>query len=503
MAFVNSFLKWIMKKRMHQIELFMKYPNEVQEEWLFDLLETAQATEWGKNYDYESISSVATFKERVPIQTYDTLKPYIERMLQGESNILWPSPIKWFAKSSGTTADRSKFIPVSQEALDDCHYAGGKDLISIYCHNRPDNNVFEGKGLVLGGSHQINALGKTSSGDLSAIIVQNLPFWAEYHRFPDIALTLNPNFEEKIEKIAQQAIHENITSLSGVPTWNVVLAKRILEITGKSNLLEIWPNLEFYFHGGVSFKPYREQFKQLIPSDKMYYMENYNASEGYFAIQDLPDSDEMLLMLDYGIYFEFLPIENLFDEQPKTLDLSEVELGKNYAIIISTNAGLWRYMIGDTVRFTSLHPFRIQVSGRTKQYINTFGEELIVDNAEDAINAACKETGAIVKDYTAGPVYFLDKEAGAHEWIIEFDKQPNDMQLFFKALDDKLRQINSDYDAKRFNNLALKEPIIHVAQDGLFYSWMKERGKLGGQNKVPRLSNDREVLESVFKMMNS
>jgi len=432
MAFVNSFLKWIMKKRMHQIELFMKYPNEVQEEWLFDLLETAQATEWGKNYDYESISSVATFKERVPIQTYDTLKPYIERMLQGESNILWPSPIKWFAKSSGTTADRSKFIPVSQEALDDCHYAGGKDLISIYCHNRPDNNVFEGKGLVLGGSHQINALGKTSSGDLSAIIVQNLPFWAEYHRFPDIALTLNPNFEEKIEKIAQQAIHENITSLSGVPTWNVVLAKRILEITGKSNLLEIWPNLEFYFHGGVSFKPYREQFKQLIPSDKMYYMENYNASEGYFAIQDLPDSDEMLLMLDYGIYFEFLPIENLFDEQPKTLDLSEVELGKNYAIIISTNAGLWRYMIGDTVRFTSLHPFRIQVSGRTKQYINTFGEELIVDNAEDAINAACKETGAIVKDYTAGPVYFLDKEAGAHEWIIEFDKQPNDMQLFLR-----------------------------------------------------------------------
>ena len=501
MAIVNSILKWIMKKRMHQIELFMKYPNEVQEEWLFDLLETAQATEWGKTYDYESISSVATFKERVPIQTYDTLKPYIERMLQGEPNILWPSPIKWFAKSSGTTADRSKFIPVSQEALDDCHYAGGKDLISIYCHNRPDNNVFEGKGLVLGGSHQINALGKTSSGDLSAIIVQNLPFWAEYHRFPDIALTLNPNFEEKIEKIAQQAIHENITSLSGVPTWNVVLAKRILEITGKSNLLEIWPNLEFYFHGGVSFKPYREQFKQLIPSDKMYYMENYNASEGYFAIQDLPDSDEMLLMLDYGIYFEFLPMENLFDEHPRTIGLSEVELGKNYAIIISTNAGLWRYMIGDTVRFTCLDPFRIQVSGRTKQYINTFGEELIVDNAEDAINAACKETGAIVKDFTAGPVYFLEKEAGAHEWIIEFDRQPDNMQSFFKALDDKLRQINSDYDAKRFNNLALKEPIIHVAQDGLFYKWMKERGKLGGQNKVPRLSNDRDILDSILKMI--
>jgi len=492
-----------MKKRMHQIELFKKYPNEVQEEWLQDLIATAQATEWGKKYDYESISTPETFKERVPIQTYDTLKPYIERMLKGEQNILWPSPIKWFAKSSGTTSDRSKFIPVSQEALEDCHYTGGKDLISIYCHNRPENSVFEGKGLVLGGSHQINELGKTSSGDLSAIIVQNLPFWAEYHRFPDIELTLNPNFEEKIEKIAHLAIKENITSLSGVPTWNVVLAKRILEISGKSNLLEIWPNLEFYFHGGVSFKPYREQFKQLIPSENMYYMENYNASEGYFAIQDLPDSDEMLLMLDYGIYFEFLPMENLFDEHPKTLGLSEVELGKNYAIIISTNAGLWRYMIGDTVRFTSLNPFRIQVSGRTKQYINTFGEELIVDNAEDAISAACKETGAIVKDYTAGPVYFQDNEAGAHEWIVEFEKYPDNIPYFFDLMDNQLRQINSDYDAKRFNNLALKKPVVHIAKEGLFYNWMKGRGKLGGQNKVPRLSNDREFLDSILKMMDN
>ena len=488
---------------MHQIELFKKYPNEVQEEWLQDLIATAQATEWGKKYDYESISTPETFKERVPIQTYDTLKPYIERMLKGEQNILWPSPIKWFAKSSGTTSDRSKFIPVSQEALEDCHYTGGKDLISIYCHNRPENSVFEGKGLVLGGSHQINELGKTSSGDLSAIIVQNLPFWAEYHRFPDIELTLNPNFEEKIEKIAHLAIKENITSLSGVPTWNVVLAKRILEISGKSNLLEIWPNLEFYFHGGVSFKPYREQFKQLIPSENMYYMENYNASEGYFAIQDLPDSDEMLLMLDYGIYFEFLPMENLFDEHPKTLGLSEVELGKNYAIIISTNAGLWRYMIGDTVRFTSLNPFRIQVSGRTKQYINTFGEELIVDNAEDAISAACKETGAIVKDYTAGPVYFQDNEAGAHEWIVEFEKYPDNIPYFFDLMDNQLRQINSDYDAKRFNNLALKKPVVHIAKEGLFYNWMKGRGKLGGQNKVPRLSNDREFLDSILKMMDN
>jgi hypothetical protein len=501
MAIVNSILKWIMKKRMHQIELFKKYPNEVQEEWLHDLITTAQATEWGKKYDYESISSPEVFKERVPIQDYDTLKPYIERMLKGEQNILWPSPIKWFAKSSGTTSDRSKFIPVSEEALEDCHYTGGKDLLSIYCQNRPNNAVFEGKGLVLGGSHQINEIGKTSSGDLSAIIVQNLPFWAEYHRFPDIELTLNPNFEEKIEKIAHLALKENITSISGVPTWNIVLAKRILEISGKSNLLEVWPNLEFYFHGGVSFKPYREQFDQLIPSENMYYMENYNASEGYFAIQDVPNSDSMLLMLDYGIYYEFLPMENLLDEHPKTKNLSEVELGKNYAIIISTNAGLWRYMIGDTVKFTSLSPHRIQVSGRTKQYINTFGEELIVDNAEDALRVACKATGSIVRDYTAGPVYFKGNEAGAHEWIIEFEKVPDNVKHFFEVLDQALRQINSDYDAKRVKNMALKEPIIHIAKEGTFYQWMKKRGKLGGQNKVPRLSNDRVFLDDLLKMM--
>jgi hypothetical protein len=422
-------------------------------------------------------------------------------MVNGEENILWPSHIKWFAKSSGTTSDRSKFIPVSDEALEDCHYKGGKDLVSIFCNNRPDTNVFKGKGLVLGGSHQVNEVGNTIQGDLSAIIVKNLPFWAEYHRVPDKLTTLNPNFEEKIEKIAQMAIKENITNISGVPTWNVVLAKRILEITGKSNLLEVWPNLEFYFHGGVSFKPYREQFKALIPSDYMYYMENYNASEGYFAIQDLENVEEMLLMLDYGIYFEFLPTENLDDEHPKTLGLDEVEIGKNYALIISTNSGLWRYMIGDTIKFTNLNPFRIIVTGRTKQYINTFGEEVIVDNADSAIKRACEETNANVKDYTAGPIYFKDGEAGGHEWIIEFEDAPENLEHFFMVLDGHLREINSDYDAKRFNNMALNKPLIHVAPEGTFYEWMKKRGKLGGQNKVPRLSNDREYLDSILKMM--
>ena len=358
---------------------------------------------------------------------------------------------------------------------------------------------------MLGGSHKINQLGNgdSSSGDLSAILIRNLPFWAEMYRTPDLETTLNPNFEEKIERVANLVIHENVTNLSWVPTWNVVLAKRVLELTGKDNLLEIWPNLELYLHGGVSFKPYKEQFKRLIPSDNMYYLENYNASEGYFGIQDQSDSDDLLLMLDYGVYYEFLPVENLYDEHPLTLTLDQVELGKNYALIISTNAGLWRYMIGDTIKFTTLHPYRIQITGRTKQYINTFGEELIVDNADNGLREACKITNAIVRDYTAGPVYFHNNEAGAHEWIIEFEKEPDDFTEFKNVLDEKLREVNSDYDAKRFKNMALKAPIIHMAPSGTFYRWMKNRDKLGGQNKVPRLANDRNYLDSILPLLNS
>ncbi|MGK6349933.1 GH3 auxin-responsive promoter family protein [Parapedobacter sp. DT-150] len=502
MALFNSIFTWIMKKRIHQIELFMKYPHEVQEEWFQSLISTAEATEWGKKYDYNSILTPEIFKERVPIQDYNSLKPYIDRMIKGEQNVLWPSDIKWFAKSSGTTADRSKFIPVSEEALEDCHFQGGKDMLSVYCHNRPNTKILTGKAVILGGSSQINSFNSDSYyGDLSSIIIRNLPFWAEFNRTPDLETTLNPNFEEKIENVAQLTIRENVTNISGVPTWNVVLAKRILEITGKENLLEVWPNLEFYSHGGVSFKPYREQFKKLIPSDEMYYLENYNASEGYFALQDQSDSDDLLLMLDYGIYYEFLPMENLHDEHPRTLGLHEVELGKNYALIISTNAGLWRYLLGDTIKFVSLHPYRIQITGRTKQYINTFGEELIVDNADHALERACAETGASIRDYTAGPVYFKGDDAGAHEWVIEFEVQPDDFDAFCKVLDATLREVNSDYDAKRFNNLALRFPIIHLAPDGTFYRWMKSRGKLGGQNKVPRLANERAYLDDILKQL--
>lgn len=502
MTLVNSIFTWIMKKRMHQIELFIKYPYDVQDEWFQTLISTAKNTEWGKKYGYESIINQDQFKERVPLQNYDTLKPYIEKMLNGEHNVLWPSEIKWFAKSSGTTNDRSKFIPVSEEAMEECHFKGGKDLLSMYCNNRPDTKIFTGKCLVLGGSHQINQLNADSSfGDLSAVLIKNLPFWAEFYRTPDMSITLMDNFEEKIERMARATIDVNVTNISGVPTWNIVLAKRILEITGKDNLLEVWPNLEFYFHGAVNFKPYREQFKKLIPSDNMYYLETYNASEGFFGIQDQPNSEEMLLMLDYGIYYEFLPMENIHQENPKTLRLDEVQLNKNYALIISTNAGLWRYMIGDTIKFTSLSPHRIQITGRTKHFINAFGEELIIDNAEKGLSKACQETGAIIRDYTACPIYFEGNEAGGHEWIIEFEKKPDNLERFTDVMDQTLREVNSDYDAKRFKDMALSRPKVHLAPDGTFYEWMKSRGKLGGQHKVPRLANDRGYVEEILKMI--
>lgn len=502
MAIVNSIFTWYMKKRVHQIELFMKYPVDVQEEWFHNLILCAENTEWGKKYDYKSIETLQQFKERVPLQNYDSLKPYIERMLQGEQNILWPSEIKWFAKSSGTTSDRSKFIPVSPEALEECHFKGGKDMISIFCNNKPNNQILTGKALVLGGSHQINQLNEDSYyGDLSAVLIKNLPMWAEYYRTPDISIALMNDYEQKMEKMAEATIKENVTNISGVPTWTIVLAKKILEITGKNNLLEVWPNLELYFHGAVNFTPYKEQFKELIPSEEMYYLETYNASEGFFGIQDQVRSEEMLLMLDYGIYYEFLPLEQLCDDNPVTLCLGEVELHKNYAIIISTNAGLWRYVIGDTVQFTSLSPFRIKITGRTKHFINAFGEEVIIDNAEQAISKACKETGAAFKDYTACPIYFKGKEAGGHEWIIEFDQQPDDFEKFVDVLDQTLRDVNSDYDAKRFNNMALCRPKVHNAPANTFYNWLKSKGKLGGQHKVPRLANERKYVEEILPMM--
>lgn len=502
MAIVNSLFTWYMKKRIHQIELFVKYPLDVQEEWLHTLISSAENTEWGKKYDYKSILTEHQFKERVPIQDYDSLKLYIERMMNGEENILWPSEVKWFAKSSGTTSDRSKFIPVSGESLEECHYKGGKDMLSIYCNNRPNAQIFTGKSLVLGGSHQINAVCQDIQyGDLSAVLIKNLPVWAEYYRTPDMSIALMDNYESKMDKMAEATLKENVTNISGVPTWTIVLAKKVMELTGAKNILEVWPNLEVYFHGAVNFAPYRKQFAELIPSSNMCFLETYNASEGFFGIQDQSDSDELLLMLDYGIYYEFIPIEYANNENPKTLSLDEVELNKNYALVISTNGGLWRYKVGDTVKFTSLHPFRIKITGRIKHFINAFGEEVIIDNAEQALTKACEVTQAKVRDYTACPIYFEGNNAGGHEWIIEFDSQPNDFERFIDVLDETLREVNSDYDAKRFKNMALNRPKIHNAPDGTFYQWMKSRNKLGGQHKVPRLANNREYVDDILKVI--
>jgi len=502
MEILNSILTWIMKKRIHQIELFMKYPFDVQDEVFKKLISTAQKTQFGKEYDFASIHSLQTFKERIPVMPYESIYPYIEDMMRGKEDVLWPGKIKWFAKSSGTTNARSKYIPVSEESLEDCHYKGGKDLLSLYVNNYPETKMFTGKGLTIGGSHQINHLNPDSYlGDVSAVIMHNLPFWAQFIRTPKLEIALMDKWEEKIAKMVETTLDDNVTSLSGVPTWTIVLIQKILEHTGKKHILEVWPNLEVFVHGAVAFGPYKQLFKTLAPSDDFRYMETYNASEGFFGLQDLKNADEMLLMLDYGIFYEFIPMEELGKEFPKTIDLADVELNKSYAMVISTNAGLWRYLIGDTVKFTSILPYRIKITGRTKHFINAFGEELVVENADTAIAKACKATGAMVTDYTAAPIYMENESKGAHEWVIEFKTLPSDLDYFAEILDVTLREINSDYDAKRYKNMALQAPKVHAVQNEIFYKWLKSKNKLGGQNKIPRLSNNREYIDEVLEII--
>jgi hypothetical protein len=505
MALINSVLSWLMKQRIHQIELFMKYPNEVQFDWFRNLVNAAKSTEFGRKYDFKSIKTREEFKNRVPVNDYDSIKPYIERLLKGEQNVLWPTEIKWFAKSSGTTNDKSKFIPVSQEALEECHFKGGKDLLSIYCSNHPETLLFDGLGLAMGGSHQVAEISNESYyniGDLSAIIIQNLPFWVEFRRTPNLSIALMDEWESKIEKMALATIPHDVTSASGVPSWTLLLFRRVLEITGKANLLEVWPNFELFIHGGVCFLPYREQFEKILPSGKIHYLETYNASEGFFSIQDRDAVDDMLLMLDYGIYYEFIPMDQLGKDDPKSLSLDEVATETNYALVISTNGGLWRYMIGDTITFTSLNPYRIKITGRTKNFINAFGEELIVDNAEKALAIACERCHTIITEYTAAPVYSKGEKKGAHEWLIEFEIPPLDIEFFTNIFDNALKSLNSDYEAKRYHDMILNEPIIRILSKGTFYSWLKSKGKLGGQYKVPRLANDRKYVEEIIAMNN-
>jgi hypothetical protein len=497
---INSVASWFLKKRIHQMELFLKYPHDVQFELLNQLVLQAKDTEIGKKYGFEDITTHKVFAERVPIQTYEDIEADIERSRRGENNIFWPTPIKWFAKSSGTTSSKSKFIPVSLSSLEDCHYAAGKDLLCMYLNNNEDSHLFKGKGLRLGGSKEIYKENGTSFGDLSAILIDNMPFWASYSSTPGAEVSLMSDWERKMQATVDETIKENVTSLAGVPSWMLVLLNRVLETTGKSNLLEIWPELEVYFHGGVSFEPYVDQYKKIIPSEKFKYYESYNASEGFFAIQDQNDSKELLLMLDYGIFYEFIPMDTYGTSQEKALPLNEVEVGKNYAIVITTNAGLWRYKIGDTVRFTSVSPYRIKVTGRTKHHINVFGEELIIENAEEALRKTAAETRSEIVDYTAGPVFMEGKQKGAHEWIVEFKTPPKNLEDFSERLDKNLQSLNSDYEAKRHNNTTLNRLKIHRGREKLFYDWLEKHDKLGGQHKIPRLSNSREYLEELLGM---
>lgn len=494
----NSVVTWLMKKRRHQRELFLKYPIDVQADELRKILTMAVETEFGQAHAFSSISTRDDFRKRVPLQDYDSLKPYIDRHREGNANILWPTPIRWFAKSSGTTSDRSKFIPVSQEALEACHFKGGKDMLGIYCQNNPDTQLFSGKGLSIGGSHQVDEVNQdVYYGDLSAVLLQNLPLWTELYRTPKLEVALMDEWEAKLAEMVRITVQQDITNIQGVPSWTLVLMQKALEMTGKDSILDVWPNLEVFFHGAVSFLPYRKQFDALMGNGTIRYMETYNASEGFFAMQDKPGSDELLLMLDYGIYYEFIPMEEWDNEEPQTLLLEEVELGRNYALVISTNAGLWRYRIGDTVMFTSLSPHRIRITGRTKHFINAFGEEVIIDNAEQALQVACERSNALVRDYTAGPFYLEGKAKGRHEWLIEFAKEPTDLGFFTESLDTALRAINSDYDAKRYRDMVLEQPLVRSVTQGTFYEWLRTKGKLGGQHKVPRLSNDRKYLDEI------
>lgn len=500
----NSIFSWIIKKRIHQIDLFKKHPIEVQTELLESLVFRAKNTEFGKKFNFSSIQNFKDFSSKIPIQNYNSLQPYIDRNIKGEQNLLWPEEVKWFAKSSGTTTGKSKFIPVTKEVIEDCHYKGGKDLLGIYYNHHPDTQLFNGKHLILGGSSQINYFNHQSYfGDLSAIIVNNLPWWCEWRRTPKKEITLMENWSEKLPKMVESTVNEDVMILAGVPSWTLVFLKQVLEHTKKDNIMDVWPNLELYMHGGVNFEPYRSQFEAIIKNKDMNYVQTYNASEGFFAIQDQVNAKDMLLMLDYGIYYEFLPLEELNKEQPQTVELKNVQTGVNYALIITTSAGLWRYMIGDTVQFTSTSPHRIIVTGRTSQFINTFGEEVIVDNTDNAIRIACERTNSSVKDYTLAPIFMKNDETGGHEWIIEFYNQPENIDFFIDVLDNALKSLNSDYEAKRSSDLSIRKPIVHVAKNGTFHDWLNSKNKLGGQHKIPRLSNNRILINELLALMNN
>ncbi len=498
-ALFNSVVNWFIKQRIDQIENFIKEPSQTQQAILFSQLFRSEDTCYGMKYGFKNIATISDFQNKVPIVTYEEFEPFIERARQGESDVIWPGTIKQFAKSSGTTNAKSKFIPITEDSLQDCHYKAGKDLVSIYANNHPDNQLFSNKNLRLGGSAEMYQSFNTKYGDLSAILIDNLPFWVEITTVPSKKVSLMSEWETKMKAIVSEVVNADVGSLSGVPSWMMVMLQKVLAESGKGSIADVWPNLEVFFHGGISFKPYRKQYSEVIGKDINYY-EIYNASEGFFGIQDQQGSDELLLMLDYGIFYEFIKTEDLGRSHPKAYTIEEVELGQNYAMVITTNGGLWRYMIGDTVVFSSLKPHRIRISGRTKHHINVFGEELMIDNVETALQETCERTNSIVKEYTGAPIFMEGNSKGAHEWMIEFSKEPEDFDAFKMYFDEALKKLNSDYEAKRYNNMTLREPVIHKAKPQLFFEWMSARGKVGGQNKVPRLSNEREFIEPLLAL---
>ncbi len=501
MNVISPVISKLARMRLWRVKNWTNHPVESQRQALQDLVTTAQYTAFGKKYNFSSLFSVKDFKTSVPIHEYEDLQPYIQRMLNGEENVLWNTPIHWFAKSSGTSNNKSKFIPVSEESLQENHFKASKDVLTNYYNNFPSSDLLTGKSLVVGGSHQLNHLNEEIQyGDLSAVLMQNTPFWGHWLRTPELSVALLDNWETKIEMLAQSTAKENVTSLAGVPTWTLILLKRILEITKQKKIIDVWPNLELYINGGVSFVPYREQFENII-GKPINYLEIYNASEGFFAGQECPTLDGMTLFTEHGVFYEFMPVEEYGKPNPKTIGLDKVEVDKNYALIISTTGGLWRYLIGDTIKFTSINPYRIKVSGRLKHYINAFGEEVIIDNTDKAIAVASQKTQSVVTDYTAAPVYFSDHKNGAHEWLIEFEQEPESMEAFVFELDNALKEQNSDYEAKRFKNIALEMPHVKKIPRGTFNQWLQKKNQVGGQHKIPRLSNERKIIEDILSII--
>lgn len=497
----TTILRNIFKPREKQLDLHFSAAEELQRKVLFTLIKKAKDTEWGKKHGFSQIKTYEDFAASSPINTYEELKYHIDRMRQGEKDVLWPGQVKWYAKSSGTTNDKSKFIPVSKDGLHDTHYQGGTDAVVLYLKNNPQSRLFDGKALILGGSHAPNYnLPNSLVGDLSAILIENINPLVNMIRVPKKETALLSDFEIKRDRIAKESIRQNVTNLSGVPSWMLSVLNRVMEISGKTHLEEVWPNLEVFFHGGVAFTPYRDQYKNLITSPYMHYMETYNASEGFFGLQNDPNDPAMLLMLDYGVFYEFIPMDELDKDNPTVVPLWGVETNKNYAMVITTSSGLWRYMIGDTIKFTARNPYKFIISGRTKSFINAFGEELIVDNAEKGLAAACQATGAQIQDYTAAPIFMNAQGKCSHQWVIEFSRAPESIEQFTDILDRSLQEINSDYEAKRYKDITLQKLEIVVARKGLFNDWLKQKGKLGGQHKVPRLSNNRTYIEEILSL---